>query len=381
MRRHLTVVEIHRGRLLANLTALRKRVGPRTLLCPVIKANAYGHGLLECAEILSPHVPFFAVQSLDEARKLQRAGVAPQILILGPIPRGSLPLAAKAGFHITVSTHEALSILARAGRRLGRRIPIHLELETGTHRQGVPLEEIPAFATALATARDVLELAGVSTHFANIEDTTNHTYARSQLRAYLAGLQRLEKAGLRPRLRHAACSAAAILFDETHFDLVRIGISLYGYWPSRETLVSSRHRRVTHLKLQPVLSWKTHVTQLQDVPAGSCVGYGCSYRTTRPTRLALLPIGYWDGYDRGLSNVGRVLIRGREAPVRGRVCMNMTMVDVTDIPGVSLGDEVVLLGTQGRAEITAETLAQLTGTIPYEVLARINPTLPRVVVE
>jgi alanine racemase len=376
----LTWVELDREALLANLRAFRRRVGPRVALCPVVKANAYGHGLAEVARLAAPHVGFLAVQALEEAVALRRAHVRRPILVLGYVPLAALPPAVRAGFHLSVSNRETLAALARIGRRLGRRVPVHLELETGTRRLGVVAEHLPEFAAVLHDARDALALAGVSTHFANIEDTTNHTYARAQLRAYRTGLERLATLGLRPRLRHTACSAAAILFDETHFDLVRLGISLYGHWPSRETLVSSRARRVTHLRLRPVLTWKTRVAQLQEVPVGATVGYGCSYRTTRRSRLAVLPVGYWDGYDRGLSNIGRVLVRGREAPVRGRVCMNMTMVDVTDIPGVALEDEVVLLGTQGEAQVSAEDLATLLGTIPYEVLTRINPTLPRIVV-
>jgi len=376
----LVWVEIDRDALLANLRAFRRRVGRRVILAPVIKANAYGHGLVEVARIVAPQVGFLAVQSLEEAQALRSAGLRKPILILGYVPLAALPEAARAGFHLSVTNRESLRALARAGRRLGRRVPVHLELETGTHRLGVAPEELPAFAIAFEEARDAVTIAGVSTHFANIEDTTNHTYARAQLRAYRAGLERLADLGLRPRLRHTACSAAAILFDETHFDLVRLGISLYGHWPSRETLISSRTRRVTNLRLRPVLAWKTRVAQLQDVPAGATVGYGCSYRTTRRSRLAVLPVGYWDGYDRGLSNIGRVLVRGQEAPVRGRVCMNMTMVDVTDIPGVGLEDEVVLLGAQGRAQVSAEDLAHLLGSIPYEVLTRINPTRPRVVI-
>jgi alanine racemase len=380
MPRPLTWVEIDRDALHANLRAFRRRVGPRVVLCPVVKANAYGHGLREVARLVAPHVGFLAVQSLEEAVSLRDAGVRKPLLVLGYVPLAALHDAARAGFHLSVSNRATLAALARVGRRLGRRVPVHLELETGTHRLGVVPEDLPGLAAVLHDSRDALALAGVSTHFANIEDTTNHTYARAQLRAYRAGLECLASFGLRPRLRHTACSAAAILFDETHFDLVRVGISLYGHWPSRETLVSSRTRRVTHLRLRPVLAWKTRVAQLQDVPAGATVGYGCSYRTTRRSRLAVLPVGYWDGYDRGLSNVARVLVRGQEAPVRGRVCMNMTMVDVTDIPGVALEDEVVLLGTQGPLQVSAEDLAGLLGTIPYEVLTRITPTLPRVVV-
>ena len=168
-----------------------------------------------------------------------------------------------------------------------------------------------------------------------------------------------------------------MLFGTTHFDMVRVGIASYGLWPSRETYVSLLEGGKSSFPLQPVLSWKTMIAQIKDVPAGEYIGYGCTYRTTRDIRLAILPIGYYDGYDRGLSNMGYVLIRGQRAPIRGRICMNLTMVDVTDISVVQQEDEVVLIGHQGEEQITADQLAAATGTIHYEFVARLSERIPR----
>jgi alanine racemase len=179
---------------------------------------------------------------------------------------------------------------------------------------------------------------------------------------------------------HSACSAAALLFTRTHLDLARIGIALYGLWPSKETYVSCLELGKPTLDLRPVMTWKTRVAQLRDVGEGKYIGYGCTYRTTRDSRIALLPVGYYEGYDRGLTGMAHVLIRGRRAPIRGRVCMNMIMADITDIPGVGLQDEAVLLGRQGDEKVTAEQLAEWCSTISYEIVSRINPTLPRVVI-
>jgi alanine racemase len=188
----------------------------------------------------------------------------------------------------------------------------------------------------------------------------------------------LEKCGYKAPLTHVACTAAALIFPETRRELVRIGIGLYGLWPSRETLISIRERNLG-IQLRPVASWKTRVAQVKVIRAGSYVGYGCAYRAKSKTRLAVLPVGYYDGLARSL-NSAHVLIRGHRAPIRGRICMNLCMVDVTDIRGVGLEDEVVLIGTQGKDRITTEQLAGWIGTINYEVISRINPVLPRVVI-
>jgi alanine racemase len=223
-------------------------------------------------------------------------------------------------------------------------------------------------------------LAGVSTHFANIEDTLNHEYAQSQLDKFQQALGVLGELKVKPRYIHTAATAAAILFDKTHFNLIRAGIGIYGLWPSRETYLSALlgHRPVPDL--QPVLSWKTRLVQIKELPEGSYIGYGCTYRATRSIRVGILPVGYADGYDRKLGNTAYVLIRGKRAPVIGRICMNLTMVDVSDVPRAGLEDEAVLLGRDGEEQITAETMAEWAGTINYEVLTRISPLLPRRVV-
>jgi alanine racemase len=256
---------------------------------------------------------------------------------------------------------------------------VHLKLETGTQRQGIAAQDVPRFVSRIASSSGLV-LEGLTTHFANIEDTTDHGFALTQIERFGQAAAELAEAGVRVPVRHAACSAAAILFARTHLDLVRIGISLYGLWPSRETYVACLERGKPTLELRPALTWKTRVAQVKQVPEGSFVGYGCTHRTTRDSRIAVLPVGYHEGYDRGLSGLSHVLIRGRRAPLRGRVCMNMLMVDVTDIPGVALEDEVVLLGRQGEERVAAEQLAAWCGTIAYEIVSRIHPDLPRVVV-
>lgn len=375
----LSWVEIDLCAFIANLTEFRKRIG-KTRLCLVVKANGYGHGILPISKIAQENgVDWFGAATLDEANILRKGGIHKPILILGYVTMRHLPEVVRNRFHLTVFNLEALQRLSAICRKSRARARIHLKLETGTHRHGIMERDLPDFVQFLQEHRELV-VEGVSMHFANIEDTTDHTYAMKQLERFERLVGRLESDGIRPKLKHTACTAATILFARTHFDLVRLGIGAYGYWPSRETYVSTKERKGARLTLRPVLTWKTVAGQIKEVPAGSAVGYGGTYRTTRPTRIAVLPVGYYDGYDRGLSNSAYVLIRSRHAPVRGRVCMNVMMVDVTDIPEATLEDEVVLLGQQGEEMITAEQLAGWAGTINYEIVSRINPELPRILV-
>ena len=197
---------------------------------------------------------------------------------------------------------------------------------------------------------------------------------------FTEGVDRVAAAGPRPTVRHTACSAAAILFPRTHFDMARVGIGLYGLWPSRETLVSARERGLSGFALSPVMTWKALLAQVKDVPAGGYVGYGRTWRAQRRTRIAVIPVGYFEGYSRALSSRAHVLVRGQRAPVLGRVCMNMFMVDVTDVPGAAAGDVAVLLGRDGEETVSAEALAGWASTIHYEITTRVNPLLPRVAV-
>jgi len=225
-----------------------------------------------------------------------------------------------------------------------------------------------------------LVIEGVSSHFANIEDTTDHSYAKYQLDRFKDFLAQIENHGIRVPFKHIACSAAVILFPETYFNMARIGIGIYGLWPSNEVYISSLLRKRPRFYLRPVLTWKARIAQVKKVPKGDFIGYGCTYKTSRDTDLAVIPVGYYDGYFRSLSNVSFVLIKGKRASIRGRVAMNFIMADITDIPGVHVEDPVILIGSEGSDSITADKLASLTGTINYEITARISPHIPRIVV-
>ncbi len=379
---HASVVQVSRSALVHNLRVFKRllRDGP-SLLAAVVKANAYGHGLLEVARLAAGSgADWLAVDSLDEARRLRRAGVDLPLLLMGYLPLDQAGQVLELDLRPTVFNLETLDALDAVARQSGRTVPVHLKLETGTCRQGFTEDQLAEVVRRLRQP-DVLVAEGVSSHFANIEDTTDHTLAFGQLETFHRLVDQLKQAGLRPPLRHVACSAAALLFKRTHLELVRTGVSLYGFWPSRETMVSMKDGSVRGISLQPVLSWKTRLAQVKEVAAGTDVGYGCTFRTTRSSRLAVIPVGYYDGYDRGLSNMGHVLVRGQRAPIRGRVCMNMTIVDVTDIPGAGLEDEAVLIGRQGDELVTADMLAGFCGTIHYEIVSRIHPEIPRVMID
>lgn len=377
-----TWIEIDRNAYRENLRFFRRLLGPDVELAVVVKANAYGHGL-ECIAALAARgeADSFCVHSLEEALVLRAAGHRADILVLGHVPLARLEAALAADLRLALFARPTLERLDRLTRASGRRARVHLKLETGTHRHGIDAGELDALLAGLKQAPGV-DLEGVYTHFANIEDTTNQAYAREQVRCFEALVARIASAGFTVTRRHAACSAAALVMPETRFEMVRLGIAQFGLWPSPETLLSHRAEAVGEVAnaLAAVLCWKTRVTQVKAVPAGAYVGYGCSYQTTRPSRLAVLPIGYSDGYDRRLSNQAHALVRGQRAPIRGRICMNLCLIDVTDISGVVLGDEVVLLGRQGEEIVRAEQLAAWAGTIHYEVVARLRAGIPRFVV-
>jgi len=373
----LVWVELDAKAVEQNVRELRRTIGPGVALCAVVKANAYGHGVRDMAPLLTG-ADWLAVNSFEEACELRDSGLRKPILVLGYVPLGQLAESARSGFRLTVynpETLEAIAALPADTPPLG----VHVKVETGTGRQGVMPESLERFVGAIRSSPR-MTLEGVSTHFANIEDTMDHDYAAAQLERFRAALTALRELGIEAAQVHTAATAALILFPKTHFSMVRAGIGIYGLWPSRETYLSALLEQRPVPDLTPVLTWKTRIVQLKLLPEGSSVSYGCTYKTTRLTRVAVLPVGYADGYDRGLGNAAYVLVRGRRAQVIGRVCMNMVMADVTDVPGVTLEDEVVLLGSSGGEVITAETMAAWVGSINYEIVTRLSPLLPRVVV-
>jgi len=371
-------IEISSAAIAHNVALFRGLLSPGTALLAVVKANAYGHGLDHVVRACrSAGVGWFGVHSADEVVGLRRSAFSGPVLIMGYLTPGQVEAVVDPEVHVLLSSESVLEALAAHGRRLGVSLPVHIKVDTGTHRQGVPPEDAAAFAERVRAAG--LRVAGLATHFANIEDTTDHSYAQGQLQSFRTALAAVRAAvGPVPHV-HTACSAAALLFREADFTMARVGISLYGHWPSKETYLSwLLAHGCDSVKLEPALAWRARVGQVKSVGEGSPIGYGLTYRPTRRSRIAVLPVGYSDGYPRALSNRARVVIRGRPAPVIGRVAMNITLVDVTDIPDVAESDVVTLIGTDGNERVTVEELAELAGTINYELLARLSPLTARV---
>jgi len=370
-------IELDRKALASNVRKFRALAGPKRLLLAVVKANAYGHGIVEISRLaLAAGADWLGVHSAEEGLALRAAEVEAPILVLGPVLSGRFEEAIAKGLRFTVYDRNTAEGLSRTAVRLKTRARVHIKVETGTNRQGLRLAELTAFARLLVRLPGI-EIEGLSSHFANVEDTTSLDYAKRQAALFAEGLAVLRKAGIAVPVRHIAATAATIVFPESRCGMIRLGIGLYGLWPSKETYLSCRLRSRKPISLKSVLSWRARIAQVKRISKGAFVGYGCSYRATRPMRLAVIPVGYADGYDRGLSNTAHVLIRGKRAAVRGRIAMNFFTADVTDIPGASTGDVVTLIGRDGRETISTESLAALAGTIGYEILARLNPAIPR----
>ena len=365
----LTWAEIDLDAIAHNVRQLKRHIGERVKLTAVVKANAYGHGAVPVARTaLENGAERLAVNRVVEGIELRRAGIAAPILILGYSPPWEAEAIVRHDLTPTITEREVALALAKAAASQGKTVPVHVKVDTGMGRFGLLPKEVVDFAKGLADFPN-LRLEGLYTHFATA-DEADKSHTRRQFGIFLDVLKRLEEAGIEVPIRHAANSAATLDLPETHLDMVRCGIAIYGLYPSAE---------VSHsVPLKPAMSLKSRVARLRTLPAGSCISYGCTYVTSSPTRVALVPVGYGDGYHRLLSNRGQVLIRGRRTPILGRVCMDQFVVDVSDIPGVRLDDEVVVFGRQGEEEISAEEVAAWAQTINYEVVTALMPRVTRV---
>jgi alanine racemase len=371
-----TWVEINRAALLANVHTCRQIIGPCCRLLAMVKGNAYGHGLRESAQVLlEAGVDMLGVEAVGEAVALRMAGVTCPILLIGPLPPANVPLLWAHELIPLLVSAEQVQVVGEYACQAACGLDVHLKFDTGMHRQGIMMYEVPGLLHLLAKYPG-LRVCGVATHLARADEAEAPEWTRRQLDQFHDIITTLAAAGIRAPIRHAANSAAALLWPETHLDMVRLGIALYGFWPGPAV----QHARAETLTLRPVMAWKTHVAAVKEVGCDCHVGYNGSYVTTRDSRIAVLPLGYYDGYARSLSNLGQVLVHGQRAPVRGRVSMNLMSVDVTDLPDVEPGDEVVLIGQQGMSAIAAEEMAAWLGTIHYEVTTRINPLIPRILV-
>jgi alanine racemase len=354
--------------IVRNARALAALVAPARL-CPVVKANAYGHGLVPVARALEPYAARLCVYELDEALTLREAGIAAPIHVLGPIRPNELEAAHAAEVQLTLWDRDSYARqVSSVARRRGRPFPIHGKIDTGVVRLGVPHRDAPATLVRYAETPEY-ELVGVFTHLAAAEELDS-PFTHEQLARFLTASAPLD-GGVQ---RHVAATAAALLWPETRLDAVRCGIGLYGIWPSEE---SEALLQAQGLALEPALAWRTRIVATHECDAEETVGYGRTWAARRPSRIATLPIGYAEGLPRIAGNAAHALVRGRRVPLVGRVCMNMAFLDVTDVPEASVGDVVTLIGRDGAEEIAAEELATACETIGYEIVARLPAQAPR----
>jgi len=370
-----TWAEVSLAALGENFHAIQKHVGAGVTVCAVVKADGYGHGTVECARALeSEGAEWLGVTDAKEGVKLRGAGVKARILLMTGIWKGEEDGVVAQNLTPTVWEPWHLELLERTARTRQNVLPVHLKLDTGMNRLGASPATLPRLCEMLSACRH-LALEGVSTHFASAE-VLDAEDARRQMKCFDEGLAVLQSYGLRPNLVHMGNSAATRARPETWKRMVRPGLALYGY--SLALTQAGEPVEVAPLALHPVLTWKARVLTVKEVAAGQAVGYNGTFVTKARSRIAVLPVGYADGYPRLLSNRGRVIVGGEYAPVVGRVSMDLTTVDVSHIPGVAVGDEVILIGRSSGKSVDAAELARLAETIPYEILCALAPRVPRV---
>ncbi|MGN0352213.1 MAG: alanine racemase [Roseburia sp.] len=358
--------------ILYNMESMRKNIGSHTKIMAVIKTDGYGHGAIEIAETIEPldYIFGFAVATVEEGVVLRRHGVKKPILVLGYVFPDEYEMLLSNELRPAVFTLEMAEELSETAVRLGVDCPVHLKIDTGMNRIGMKVNEKSVELVEQISKLPHMILEGIFTHFARA-DEKDKTVAYHQLELFQKMIAMLEEKGITIPYHHCSNSAGIVEMKEANMDIVRAGITLYGLWPSDEVEKS-------RIDLKPVLSLKSHVAYVKTLEPGESISYGGTYVTTTKEIIATIPVGYGDGYSRALSNQGYVLIHGKKAPVRGRVCMDQFMVDVTDIPDVKIGDEVTLIGTDGTEKITMEELGELSGRFNYEFACDLGKRIPRV---
>jgi alanine racemase len=372
-----TWAEVSLDTLRQNFRTVQKHVGAKVTVCAVVKADAYGHGAVECSRALEAEgAKWMGVTSLDEAIPLREAGVRANILLMTGFWRGEESEIIR--LHLTPTVWEPWHIesLDKAADALGvAQHPVHLKVDTGMGRLGVGIDQLPVVLEALKAAKHLV-LEGLSTHLASSEIMDAPSVAEQERNFDLAR-RMVREAGMEPQFVHMANTGAVISRRETWNSMVRPGVALYGYYLPFQRAGREVSGGTLRLPVKPVLTWKTRILSLRDFGANQPLGYGATYVTKAPAHVAVLPVGYADGYNRQLSNRGRVIVREHYAPIVGRISMDLTLVDVTGIPGIAVGDEVILLGAGEGLSVDALEHAELANSTPYEILCNISKRVPR----
>jgi alanine racemase len=360
-----TWAEVDLGKIKHNLSEVKKLLAPRTRVMVCVKADAYGHGLIPVAKkVISSGADFLGVASIDEGIALRENHIQTPVLILGMVLSKDIEPLFRYNLTPALCTKELALAIERMGRSLGRRLNVHVKVDTGMGRLGVLSKDAFLFVKEIQRMR-FINIEGIFTHFPLAD--TDSCFTHSQIASFKELIKKLDRAGMRIPLRHAANSMGIIGYKSAHFNMVRPGLVVYGLYPKPDLKI----------KLRPVLSLKTKVIFVKRVPRGYGISYGHDYITEKATKIITLPIGYGDGYPRNLSNRSWVLVCGRRFPISGRICMDQIMVDVGSLK-TEVGDEVVLIGEQADNKITAEELASLAQTIPYEIVCGLGSRIPRI---
>ncbi len=372
-----TWAEVSLATLRQNFRTVQKHVGAKVTVCAVVKADAYGHGAVECSRALEAEgARWLGVTSLDEAIPLREAGIRSSLLLMTGFWRGEETEIVRLSLTPTVWEPWHIEALEAAASALGvAQHPVHLKVDTGMGRLGVVVDQLPGVLAALKAAKHLV-LDGLSTHLADSEIMDAPSVA-AQERNFDTALRMVRKAGLEPVFVHMANTGAVISRRETWNTMVRPGVALYGYYLPFQRAGREVSGGTLRLPVKPILTWKTRILSLRDFAANHALGYGGTYVTIAPAHVAVLPVGYADGYNRQLSNRGRVIVREHYAPIVGRISMDLTLVDVTGIPGVAVGDEVILLGVGEGLSVDALEHAELANSSAYEILCNISKRVPR----
>lgn len=375
-----TWIEISREALHSNINALSSLLHEDAHFCAVVKANAYGHGIAEVVrECVAAGISIFAVDSVEEGIEVRKAARDAEILVLGFTLPERLADVIKNDLVQTVYHMSTIEQLSEEATKLEKVAYVNLKIETGLNRQGIKASQLTQFLVTIRQNERSVSLYSLSSHFANAEDVYSPDFMKEQTSRLAEIAGSVYTSGFSPKYVHIACSAAAIVDPESQFNLARFGIAMYGCWSSVDLM---RKNRISNraIELKPVLSWRSRIAQIKDLVPGDKVGYGMTFTADRVMRIAVVPVGYYDGYARSIAGEGFVLVRGQKCRILGIICMNMFMIDVSNVPNASLESIVTLIGRDGMNEVKADDIADWTGTINYEVLARLNPAIPRIVV-
>lgn len=367
-------IEVSKTSMINNLKLFRGIVGENTILSVAVKANAYGHGIKEVSRLLVENgADCLCVNSIEEVEVLRKNNIKKQILIMGYVQNKDLARVVDLDSHIFLYNLLTAKTLSEIALKKGKNANIYIKVDTGMSRLGILAGNILSFAKELKKLKG-LRIEGLATHFSTSDNSGDDGYFKKQLESFRNVADVLKKQGLGALMINGSNSASPIVYDRLDFDMIRAGIAIYGYHSSKYVYNFCKRKNINFV---PALSLKTKVAQVKIINKGVCVSYGCSFISKNKIKIAILPIGYSDGLDRNLSNKGSVLIRGKKARIIGMICMNMTIVDVSGIIDVRPEDEVVIIGSQGRNKITADDVAKISGTINYEVLARLRESIPR----